>query len=322
MKVARRVGFGVLVLLPLTLSWAQDDQAGRREEGARRPGAVAAARDTTSDTASQQVISEFATMLAIKNAEEIELCKWALEKTQNDDVREFAQMLIDDHTKSLSKLQQFGPATEYTSFESGATPTSTTNRNTRREERQENREERREERRDQGQAGQDQPGQDQNAEKTRATTRREGEEETIETQVTRRTTVAERGQGSTIHLQVAQETARRCLEMTKEKLGGKEGADFDRCFIGGQIVGHVGMVAKMQAQQQFASNEYSQVLEEGIQAAQKHLKQAESIAQKLEGSSADGAKTGTTTRTREERPNPKEGDNRKEDRKPDAPPNP
>jgi predicted outer membrane protein len=139
MKVARRVSLCVLLLTPMTLVWAQDDPANRREERRQdrreertRPAenATAATRDTTSDKVSQHVISEFATMLAIKNQEEVELNRWAAEKTQNDDVRQFAQKLIEDHTKMLTALQKFHPVMEFATLESQDTPTSTRTRTT------------------------------------------------------------------------------------------------------------------------------------------------------------------------------------------------
>jgi hypothetical protein len=138
--------------------------------------------------------------------------------------------------------------------------------------------------------------------------------------VTTRTTEAA-GADQNIHLQVARETARRCLEMNKEKLGGKEGQDFDRCFIGGQIVGHVGMIAKMQALQTVSSGEFSELLEKGIQTAQEHLKHAEALAQKLEGGA--GAADAGNARIREERREPKEGAaNRNREERPGNNPNP
>jgi len=51
-----------------------------------------------------------ASMLAIGNAEEIEMAKLAQSKTENKDVREFADTMIKDHTKFLNKLIQTGAA--------------------------------------------------------------------------------------------------------------------------------------------------------------------------------------------------------------------
>lgn len=48
---------------------------------------------------------EYATMAAASDMYEIESSQLALEKTQNAEVREFAQMLVTDHQKSTADLQ-------------------------------------------------------------------------------------------------------------------------------------------------------------------------------------------------------------------------
>ncbi|WP_028034483.1 DUF4142 domain-containing protein [Chelativorans sp. J32] len=49
---------------------------------------------------------EFATMAAQSNMFEIESSRLALEKTKSDDVREFAQQMVDDHTKAGEEMTQ------------------------------------------------------------------------------------------------------------------------------------------------------------------------------------------------------------------------
>jgi len=48
---------------------------------------------------------EFAQMAAISNLFEIESSRLALEKSQLDEVRQFAQRMIEDHTKASEELQ-------------------------------------------------------------------------------------------------------------------------------------------------------------------------------------------------------------------------
>ena len=47
----------------------------------------------------------FVTKAAQANVAEVELGKLALQKTQRDDVKKFAQMMIDDHTKAGDELK-------------------------------------------------------------------------------------------------------------------------------------------------------------------------------------------------------------------------
>lgn len=68
-------------------------------------GGVAVAQTETGGSGAQVVVQanspqEFATMAAQSNMFEIESSRLALEKTQQEDVRSFAQQMIDDHTKA------------------------------------------------------------------------------------------------------------------------------------------------------------------------------------------------------------------------------
>jgi predicted outer membrane protein len=85
--------------------------------------------DQANQTASQQV----ATLLAICNHKEVKLAELAKNKSENKDVREFADMMIKDHSECLGKLSQFGgqaglgttSATEPTNRTSDANRTTT-----------------------------------------------------------------------------------------------------------------------------------------------------------------------------------------------------
>jgi predicted outer membrane protein len=60
-------------------------------------------------TTNNKLQQSMAACLALANHCEIELAKVALDKSQNADVRAFAQKMIDDHTAALEKLKQFMP---------------------------------------------------------------------------------------------------------------------------------------------------------------------------------------------------------------------
>jgi putative membrane protein len=65
-------------------------------------GAPGAATAGTVSKADQKIIVD----LAQGNMAEIELAKLAQSKSQNDQVKTFAQQMIDDHTKALTEVQQ------------------------------------------------------------------------------------------------------------------------------------------------------------------------------------------------------------------------
>ena len=53
---------------------------------------------------------QFAAFLALANDAEIQLARFALEHTDQPQVKQFAQRMIDDHTRSLEQLRKFMPA--------------------------------------------------------------------------------------------------------------------------------------------------------------------------------------------------------------------
>ena len=71
------------------------------------------------------------------------------------------------------------------------------------------------------------------------------------------------------------------LTLIEQKLGQKQGQDFDRCFMQGQVAAHMHMIATLEAARNQASAQLKPILDEGLAVAQKHLSEAESLTQKL-----------------------------------------
>jgi predicted outer membrane protein len=99
----------------------------------------------------------------------------------------------------------------------------------------------------------------------------------------------ERGAGNPVTvdqiLQLNQQAAQECLQMTKSMLQEKQGAEFDKAFAGMQIGAHVGMLAKLKASERHATGELASVIQESKQAVEQHLEQAKQICKDLESSS-------------------------------------
>jgi putative membrane protein len=70
--------------------------------GAAAPAAPAAPAAATMSKADQKILSD----MAQANMSEIENAKLAQGKSQNDQVKTFAQQMIDDHGKALTDIQQ------------------------------------------------------------------------------------------------------------------------------------------------------------------------------------------------------------------------
>jgi predicted outer membrane protein len=87
--------FVLPALLLASVVNAQNPQAERRDGSA--------AKDSQMDR-------QLASCLAIDNWAEVEIAKFAETKSQSDDVKQFAQMLQQEHTQILNKLQQAEPS--------------------------------------------------------------------------------------------------------------------------------------------------------------------------------------------------------------------
>lgn len=78
------------------------------------------------------------------------------------------------------------------------------------------------------------------------------------------------------------EIAAQCAQSTQEELGKKDGAEFDKCFMGAQLGAHMHAIDTMKVFQRHATGELRQVLDEGVQAATSHLEHAKGIMKSLE----------------------------------------
>ncbi len=75
--------------------------------------------------------------------------------------------------------------------------------------------------------------------------------------------------------------AEQCLQLTQRELGEKNGAEFDRCYIGQQVGAHIGMLAKLNGSEQFASGELRTFIQEATKTVEEHHKHAKELAKSL-----------------------------------------
>ncbi len=99
----------VALLLAAAPSYAQTTSAGTTDTTARTSDA-AAARSGTISKNDQEMMED----LAEANLAEIETGKMALDKSQSDSVKKFAQQMIDDHTTALTELQKLAQSKQVT----------------------------------------------------------------------------------------------------------------------------------------------------------------------------------------------------------------
>jgi len=245
-----------------------------------RPGArpavpaPAAAPTAAAPAAAPQgtVDQQIAACLWGGNHNEVELAKFAEDRAKSDTVKDFAAQMIKDHSKSADKLARVAGnlVNAGTARGGGATET---RREVRKVPADEEKEGKPEGRRDEGRK---------EAREDRREGREEAREDRRETREERSTTAAApAGRHAFNWVTVHKEIGDQCLQSAKKELGGKEGQEFDQCYMGMQIVAHMGMIDKLKVFKNYATGELQQDIEESIDTAEHHLKEAKKIMDEL-----------------------------------------
>jgi len=190
-----------------------------------------------------------AACLAIANQEEVSIAEFASDKTKNKDVKEFAKMVIDDHQAFLKKLQKFAPEARDANLDHQASASQPAVQAA-------------------GGVAQAQPQQPAQNQQGRPIQQVAAQGE-------------QRQAGPIDVIQLHREIAQQCLTDAKKKMSDESSDRFDACFIGHQIAKHSAMKTTLTVFQRHSSGEFAQLLSEGIQTTDKHLKDAEKIMDDL-----------------------------------------
>lgn len=195
---------------------------------------------------------QIATCLALDDQEQVTLAKFAQEKSKNEEVVSFAKMIAEEHQACLKKLSKMAPDAAREGYLAG-------NRS-------------------------DQP----NARSDNSTTTASPNANSTANRGDARSNANTGTQtGGVDMMQLQREIAQQCITDSKQYLSKKEGAEFDKCFVGMQIAKHAAMHTKLVVLQRHTSDELKQIVEDGIQTTAKHLKTAENLMAKLDDSDSD-----------------------------------
>lgn len=220
-----------------------------------------------------------ATCVAIANQEEIAISRFAEKKLSDGDVKKFAQMLIDDHTEFLSKLQQFAPEATQQGFlaerapggERAAAPPP--------------------QRTPQAQATNPQRA---NPQTNPQRTNPAANAPATNPNATQRTAAKPNLEQDNLPfdlLQLDREMAEQCLANAEDKLSQEKGKQLDECFVGMQIGMHAAMKSKLEVFERHATGELKNVLAQGLKTTASHLKRAEELMDDLRSSSRSSDKS-------------------------------
>jgi predicted outer membrane protein len=239
-----------MALLVLSAALAAEPRDPATRDPATPPrdtGRETTARDDTKSSA--WLDGQLAACLVQANKAEITLAQIAQKKASDREVKDFAEKLVEDHTAFLAKLEKFDTHGEH------AAPARDIPRTT----------------------------------KPATTTDRDA--------VPERTTKAPREESAprtfaatdnhmATMMQIKKDLDERCLATAERELSQKEGAEFDRCFMGMQVMGHLKMADTLAVFKKYASPDLQQVIAAGAQTTQEHLAEAKQYMKKVETAAA------------------------------------
>jgi putative membrane protein len=84
--------------------------------------------------------------------------------------------------------------------------------------------------------------------------------------------------------QIGREIDEQCMASLKKELASKSGKDFDTCYVGSQISGHMHMAATLKVISEHASGQLSEVVNEARPTVDKHLSHAKKLMEELDKS--------------------------------------
>jgi putative membrane protein len=244
--------------LPAAVAFAEEPTP-RADEGRE-----AQARPATHHAAATITDNDVVHMLLQGNQGEIASAKLAEQHSQNERVRQFAQQMIQDHGKFMRELRKAAGMQEQN--EDGAAPDASGERRTA-------------PRRDAAATG------DAFEPASEAAPPRNTNRETPRAPAEDR----DRNPDATAHAagrdwaSVSSEICHRKQQMCLRELEQKQGAQFDKAYIGGQIGAHTAMAAELEVLSTVVGERLRPLLTKGLETTREHLKHAKSLMQELDG---------------------------------------
>jgi predicted outer membrane protein len=225
--------------------------------------------------ASETNDSVLLTWLIVDNENEIALSRIALQRATNPEVKQFAQQMIDDHTKMVQKLQQASATAKVGQLDrtTGRDPSRADNP-----------------------VGRTDPARTDPARTDPTRTDPSGRTDPTRTDPTRNDPLGARpadasgvrtlgNLGGLDHERLIRDLGRQCLQSHTQILQEKQGAEFDKCFMGMQVGAHVKAVDTLTVFQNYASDALRPTLAEGLTTVQSHLQHAKDLAKRTETAS-------------------------------------
>jgi predicted outer membrane protein len=235
------VAFTVAVLGLASWSFGQQKAPAPRQDRQSQPQNWAGQPGPAAQAILDQMAAEGIMQM---NKGEIELANFALKHTQNEEVRKFAQSIVDDQTKLNEQLQRFaseqapGQPNNPPGGTSAIQPTTPG-------------------------APATQPGHETSGQTAQAETKGDSSWKAMSIDTIRR------------------DVGNQVVASIERELAQYQGSDFDRAYAGQQFWGHVVFVASAKAGAKHLSNDLRQVIEQGAQTGEKHLDECRKLIRDL-----------------------------------------
>jgi len=97
--------------------------------------------------------------------------------------------------------------------------------------------------------------------------------------------------------QIVEKINDRCNQALREELQQKSGNEFDECYLGAQVAGHMHMLAALEVLPSESQGELKQIAQDAKPTVEKHLEQAKDLMKQLKGSENSNQADRSNTRT-------------------------
>lgn len=191
----------------------------------------------------QSADQQIAACLLTCNEEEVALGKFAQERSQNNEVKQFAQQMVEEHSAMVAKLQPLAPqnlrpirASANAEHSAAAQQTSSAP----------------------AQPLYSDPNSARDPNAAQASMQRHLD-------------------WTSIH----REMAERCLQSTMREFEKHQGAAFDQAYLGQQLMMHLAMNDKLQVLKNHASGQLQTIIVEAIASTQKHTEHVRSLMERI-----------------------------------------
>lgn len=268
----------------------------------------------------REVEQYLAGCLLADNQAEVQLSQFAQQRAKSNDVKEFAQMMVQDHQKMIQQLQQLSGTSSSAGRSGGQSSSATESGQT-------------------STTAGSSAGQSSGTSSVAGTESRNSNAGTAGSSATDTTgagssgtttgrsagagSSSQPGGGSSVSslgaggatassaatgsgavqqlMQIDRQIVERKTQQTREELQQKSGEEFDKGFVGTAISAHIHALAALEVIGQQSQGQLAQVAQQARPTVQQHLEHAKQLMKKLEGEGGSSSTAARSTESRTER---------------------